>query len=67
MFSATNYSIEHHEKNPTLLHISLFCMCQLLTSAPHFNFRVNLMTVIIDYCSMKGTADVCSFESLLTR
>ncbi|KAJ2996477.1 Nucleolar complex protein 3 [Globomyces sp. JEL0801] len=41
-----------------LLHISLQCMCSLLTTHPHFNFRLNLMTAIISKISMKHYPEI---------
>ncbi|KAJ1970488.1 hypothetical protein H4R35_005836 [Dimargaris xerosporica] len=41
----------------SLAQVALQCMCQLLKAAPHFNFRVNLLTAVIgQMCSKKSPA-----------
>ncbi len=47
-----------------LAEVALQCMCTLLTSATHFNFRINLMGCIIGRLSKKSWDQVCCFFPL---
>jgi hypothetical protein len=40
---------------------ALQCMCNLLTSVTHFNFRLNLMTAIVTGMSTRKFTKVCFY------
>eukprot|EP01027_Heterolobosea_sp_BB2_P013257 GEZU01019122.1.p1 GENE.GEZU01019122.1~~GEZU01019122.1.p1 ORF type:complete len:879 (+),score=335.10 GEZU01019122.1:1515-4151(+) len=50
---------------PQLRVVSIKCMCELLTSAPHFNFRTNLIAAVVPLLNEKDNeiAEMC-FESV---
>ncbi len=48
-----NASSNHSDRTP-LISISLRCMCELLTSSPHFNFAENIMGVIVARLSRRS-------------
>ena len=40
--------------------VAVQCMCDLLTSVTHFNFRLNLMTAVITRMSTSKINEVCN-------
>jgi nucleolar complex protein 3 len=56
-------------KNPIFKPIAIQCFCQLLETHPHFNFRINLMTVVVQILCSKdyNAAALCAktLENLL--
>jgi nucleolar complex protein 3 len=50
----------HTGKSP-LASVSLKCMCDLLSSLPHFNFAENIMGVIVGRLSKRTWDSVCQF------
>lgn len=44
--------------NRNLLKVAVFCLTELLGSASHFNFRVNILTAIISKMIMKKNPDI---------
>lgn len=48
-------SLETHVKHKTpLMSVALKCMCELLSSIPHFNFSENIMGVLVGRIGRKG-------------
>ncbi|KAJ3370308.1 Nucleolar complex protein 3 [Kappamyces sp. JEL0680] len=49
--------LKQKHDNPPLVHLALVCLCQLFTSVTHFNYRVNIMTLIVKYMGRKDSIE----------
>ncbi|KAI8853921.1 CBF/Mak21 family-domain-containing protein [Chytridium lagenaria] len=45
-------------RDPSVATAAIRCMTELLTTVPHFNFRINLMTAVVGHMATRQPADI---------